>query len=133
MQQLARNLLDPSEGFLRNATHLIHDLDPLFTAAWTELLRSGGVMAVPIPASSPNCNPYAERFVRTIRSECLDHFVIFGERHLRHLLREFVAHSNTEQYHQGLGGLLITPRRSASNDNDYCGAGFDVRSASVPS
>ena len=55
--------------------------------------------------------------MKTIRSECLDHFVIFGERHLWHLLREFVAHYNTERYHQGLGGRLIAPRPSASNDN----------------
>jgi transposase InsO family protein len=117
VQQIARNLIDPVDGFLRNATHLIHDRDPLFTEAWSTLLESQGVKCVRIPASSPNCNPYAERFVRTIRSECLDHFVIVGERHLRHLLREFVAHYNTERYHQGLGGELINPSEPVSNDN----------------
>jgi hypothetical protein len=84
--QIARNLLDPADGFLRNASHLIHDRDPLFTQAWTGLLKSGGVNSVPIPSQSPNCNPYAERFMKTIRTECLDHLVIFGERHLRHLI-----------------------------------------------
>jgi hypothetical protein len=48
--QMDRNLLDPADGFLRNATHLIHDRDPVFTAAWTALLKSGGVKCVRIPA-----------------------------------------------------------------------------------
>jgi hypothetical protein len=116
MVQTARNLLDPDEGFLRNATHLIHDRDTLFTKAWAKLLGSGGVTCVPIPAQSPNCNPHAERFVKTARTECLDHFVIFGERHLRHLLQEFVAHYHTERYHQGIGGRIIRPTASATND-----------------
>jgi putative transposase len=117
MTQIARNLLDPVDGFLRHATHLIHDRDPLFTQAWTQTLESGGVHSVPIPASSPNCNPHAERFVRSVRSECLEHFVIFGERHLRYLLREFVEHYQTERYHQGLAGRLIRSPTAPSNDN----------------
>jgi hypothetical protein len=101
MMQAARNLLDPVDGFLRNATHIIHDRDPVFTKAWTTLLKSEGVACVRIPAASPNCNPHAERFVRTVREECPEHFVIFGERHLRHLLHEFCAHYHGERYHQG--------------------------------
>jgi putative transposase len=117
LMQVARNLLDAEDGFLRNATHLIHDRDPLYTKAWTALLKSEGVKCVPIPAQSPNCNPHAERFVKTVRSECLQHFVIFGERHLRHLLREFVCHYHGERFHQALDGQLIRPPVSASNDN----------------
>jgi len=86
------------------------------------LLEAGGVESVPIPASSPNCNPYAERFVRSVRAECLDHFVVFGMRHLRYLLREYVEHYNTERYHQGLAGRLVQTRAVASNDNGSCGA-----------
>jgi hypothetical protein len=121
MAQTARNLLDPDDGFLRKATHLIHDRDPLFTTAWTELLESCGVNCVPIPAQSPNCNPHTERFVKTVRTECLDHFVIFGERHLRHLLQEFAAHYHTERYHQGIGGRIVRPPASASNDTAVLG------------
>ncbi|MFC1642855.1 integrase core domain-containing protein [Myxococcota bacterium] len=119
MQQLARNLLDPFDGFLRNATHLIHDRDPLYTKAWTAMLKAEGVECVPIPAHSPNCNPHAERFVRSIRDECLNRFVILGERHLRYLLREYVVHYNSERYHQGLGGRLITQSVRPGNDNGY--------------
>jgi len=122
MMQVARNLLDPVDGFLRNATHLIHDRDPLFTEAWVALLKSSGVKSVRIPASSPNCSPHAERFVRTVRTECLNHFVIFGERHLRHLLREFCAHYLMERFHQGLGGQLIVQRPVPENDNSVTGA-----------
>jgi putative transposase len=119
-------LLDPVDGFLRRATHVIHDRDPLYTAAWKTLLASRGVKSVPIPAKSPNCNAVAERFIRTVREECLDHFVIVGERHLRHLLREFVVHYHGERYHQGLDGRIIRPVVGAANDN---GAGKIARRA----
>jgi hypothetical protein len=116
MMQIARTLLDPTVGFLRKTTHLIHDRDSLYTKAWTVLLESSGGKSVPIPARSPNCNPYAKRFVKTVWTECLNNFVVCGERHLRHLLNEFVAHYHTECYHQGIGGQLIRPRPSPSND-----------------
>jgi putative transposase len=122
MKQMARNLLDPTDGFLREATHLTHDRDPLYTQAWTALLQSGGVIGVRIPAQSPNCNPHAERFVKTVRTECLEHFVIFGERHLRHLIDQFMGHYLTERHHQGIGSQIITPRVSPSNDNATLGA-----------
>jgi putative transposase len=129
MKQIARNLLDPDSGFLRRATHLIHDRDPLYTKAWKTLLETAGVKSVPIPAMSPNCNPWAERFVRTAREECLSHFVVFGERHLRVLLREFLAHYLTERFHQGLDGQLIRPPPAPANTNaDADVAGIGCRS-----
>jgi putative transposase len=117
MKQVARNLLDPTDGFLRNASYLVHDRDPMFTEAWTALLETGGVKCVPIPAQSPNCNPHAERFVKSVRTECLNHFVIFGERHLRHLIKEFLGDYLTERPHQGIGSQIIGPRASPRNDN----------------
>jgi putative transposase len=115
--QVARNLVDPVDGFLRNATHLIHDRDPLFTKAWTALLKSSGIKCVPIPAHSPNCTPHAERFVKTIRTECLDQFVIFGERHLRYLVKHFIDYYLTERFHQGLDGQLVRPPPAPANTN----------------
>jgi putative transposase len=76
MQRMARNLTDTVDGFLRNATYLIHDRDPLFTEAFEAVLRERGVKSVRIPAQSPNCNPHAERFVETIKCECLNHPVV---------------------------------------------------------
>ena len=109
MKQVARNLTDPIDGFLRGAKYLIHERDPLFTDAFVAILQAGGVKSVKIPAQSPNCNPHAERFVNTINYECINHFIIFGERHLRHLIKEFIKHYLTERFHQGIGGELICP------------------------
>ena len=71
MAQVARNLTDASAGFHRDSVFLIHDRDPLFTTAFTRVLRSGGVKTARLPARSPNLNAYVERFVRSIKSECL--------------------------------------------------------------
>src|SRR5436309_6317022 len=61
------------------------------------------------PSRRPNANAYAERFVRSIREECLDRLILFGERRLIRVLDEFVAHYHRERNHQGLGNELITP------------------------
>jgi hypothetical protein len=117
MKQVARNLVDPVDGFLRRATHLIHDRDPLFCEDFTDVVESVGIESVKIPAGSPSCSPHAERFVRTVRDECLDHLVLFGERHLRLVIKEFVAHYLAERFHQGIGGRLIGPSAAIANDN----------------
>jgi putative transposase len=88
----------------------------LFTEAFVAILKAGGGKSVKIPAQSPNCNPHAERFVKTIKYECLNNFVIFGEQHLRFLIKEFVVHYLTERFHQGNGGQLIR-NVGATNDN----------------
>ena len=71
MLQIARNLLDPVDGFLRNATHLIHDRDPLFTDAWVALLKSSCVKSVRIPASSPNCKAFASHYTSFVRCDMI--------------------------------------------------------------
>jgi hypothetical protein len=121
MQQMARNLTDSVDGFLRNATYLIHDRDPLFTEAFEAILRERGVECVRIPAQSPNCNPHAERFVKTVREECLHHFATFGERHLRYVLKEFLAHYHRERFHQGLRGQLIEKQADSTNEKEARG------------
>jgi putative transposase len=121
MRQMARNLTDGVDGFLRQAKYLIHDRDPLFTEAFKAILGERGVECVKIPAQSPNCNSYAERFVKTIRHEALNHFVIFGERHLRYVVKEFMAHYHTERFHQGLGGQLIERPAGSASDIDAKG------------
>jgi hypothetical protein len=69
------------------------------------------------PAQSPDCNPSAERFVKTIRSGCLNHLVFFGERHLHHVVRGFMAHYHAERFHQGLAGQLIQRPLGPANQN----------------
>ena len=97
------------------ARRLIHDRDPLFTDAFRGLLRSSGVEPVKLPAKSPNLNPHAERFVKSIKYECLNNFVFLGERHLRHVVNEYMAHYLEERRHQALDGQLIRPS-GAAND-----------------
>ena len=109
LTQLARNLTDAYEGFLLGKTKLILDRDPLYTATFKATLAGGGVQVVTLPARSPSLNAYAERFVRSIKEECLDRLVILGEAHLRHAIREFLAHYHSERPHQGLDGELIDP------------------------
>jgi len=70
MEQMARNLTDVVDGFLRNARHLIHDRDPLYTRSFDEILKSAGVQPVRLPPRSPNLNAYAERFVRSVKITC---------------------------------------------------------------
>lgn len=109
MQQLGRNLTDPFDGFLKDARYLILDRDPLYTEAFRRLLTESGCKVVRLPARSPNLNAFAERFVLTVRSECLDKIVPLGERHLRETLRSFIEHYHRERHHQGLDGQLVAP------------------------
>ena len=107
MEQMARNLTDPGEGFLRTSRYLLHDRDPLYTDDFEEILRSSGVSPVRLPARSPNLNAYAERFVRSIKEECLSRVVPLGEGHLRQLVHEYVEHYHWERNHQGLQNQLL--------------------------
>ena len=107
MLQMARNLLDGEDGFLRGKGYLIMDRDPLYTAAFREMLRPAGVKVVRLPSRSPNLNAYAERFVLSIKSECLERMVLLGEWHLRKAIAEYMKHYHAERNHQGLDNTLI--------------------------
>ena len=107
--QIARNLTDANEGFLMGSRYLIHDRDPLFTQSFTTILESSGVQCVKLPPRSPNLNAYAERFVRSIKSECLAQIIPIGEQHLRRAVREYTEHYHVERNHQGLGNDIIAP------------------------
>jgi transposase InsO family protein len=117
MEQVARNLTDAFDGFLLGKRYLICDRDPLFTKRLRGILSAAGVATVRLPPRSPNLNPYAERFVLSIKSECLDHLVLFSERQLRRACREYAAHYHRERNHQGLGNRLIEASTLAANDN----------------
>jgi len=109
MNQIARNLTDVGEGFLTGKRFLIHDRDPLLTAAFRDTLAAAGVQAVRLPPRSPNLNADAERFVGTIKDSCLDRIILVGEASLRRAVREFADHYHQERNHQGLGNRLIVP------------------------
>ena len=98
--QQARNLvLDLGEHASR-FRFLIRDRAGQFTAAFDAVLASGGIEVVKIPPRSPTANAYAERWVRTARSECTDRMLITGPRHLRAILDEYVTHYNVHRPHR---------------------------------
>jgi putative transposase len=98
--QQARNL--SFTGLLERMRFLIHDRDSKFTASFDEVFRSEGVNVIQTPVRAPRANAYAERFVRTVRTECLDWLLIVGRRHLEHVLRIYIQHYNRERPHRGL-------------------------------
>ena len=113
MTQVARNLTDAEDGFLRGAEYLILDRDPLYTATFRDMLRDSGVKPLRLPARSPNLNAFAERFVGSVKSECVDRIVPLGATHLRTAIREFVDHYHKERPHQGLDNDLIAPKTTS--------------------
>ena len=98
---------------------LICDRDRKWSRDVRQLLGDAGVHVVQTPFQAPNANAYAERFVRSIKHECLDRMVPLGERHFRRALKEFVDHYHRERNHQGLENRLIdgsAPRRREGRD-----------------
>ena len=104
--QQARNLA--IEGHLEHARFLLHDRDAKFSGPFDEVFGTEEVRVIRTPIRAPRANAFAERFVRTVRSECLDHILIYRRRHLERVLRAYVDHYMEERPHRGLD--LATPR-----------------------
>jgi len=100
--QQARNLLMDFGERASRFKFLIRDRDSKFTAAFDGVFAGNGMRVIKTPVRSPRANSYAERFVGTLRRECLDHVLILGEGHLRNVLAEFARHYNGHRPHQGL-------------------------------
>jgi putative transposase len=100
--QQARNLLMDFGERAGRFKFLIRDRDSKFTAAFDDIFSGNGTRVIRIPVRSPRANSFAERFVGTLRRECLDHVLILGERHLRKILAEYARHYNKHRPHQGL-------------------------------
>ena len=109
MKQISRNLTDAEDGFLKDRRYLLLDRDGKFTAEFHALLKGAGVEPVKLPPRSPNLNAHLEWFMRSIKVECLDRLIFFGENSLRNATREFLAHYHAERNHQGLENKLIDP------------------------
>jgi hypothetical protein len=109
MKAAARQLVDAVDGFALGKTHLIIDRDTKYCEAFREILGTGGVKTVRCPPRVPQCNAYAERFVRSIKSECLSRLILLSETHLRRTIALFVEHYRRRRNHQGIGNRLIEP------------------------
>jgi putative transposase len=104
--QQARNL--GFTGVFEQTRFLIHDRDSKFCAGFDEVFGSEGIRVIHTPVRAPQANACAERFVRTVRAECLDWLLIAGRSHLEHVLRAYTAHYNAERPHRALA--LVPPQ-----------------------
>jgi putative transposase len=102
MVQQARNLMMDLGERARQFRFLIRDRDSKFTAAFDEVFVGNGPRVIKTPVQSPRANAFAERFVGTLRRECLDHVLVLGQRHLRQILAGYARHSNGHRPDQGL-------------------------------
>jgi hypothetical protein len=109
MQQVARNATMEGTGYLNGCRYLLHDRDKKFCREFRETLATGGVKSTPIPARSPNLNAHAERWVRSIKEECLSKLILFGENSLRRVVSESLEYYHQERNHQGKDNRLLFP------------------------
>jgi transposase InsO family protein len=119
MMQIARNITMEEWGFLSPGQYLIHDRDGKYCPAFQQIIDTAGVTRVPLPPRSPNLNAYAERWVRSVKEECLSRLILFGEASLRYALAQYVTHFHHEQNHQGKGNVLLFP--TVNQDGEHAG------------
>ena len=125
--QVARNFAADLEEAGRCFRFLIRDRDTKFTDTFDAVFASIGIETIRTPVRSPRANAYAERFVRTVRHECLDHLLVVSRRHLRSVLDQYVRHYNQARPHRGLQLALpiphpvIAPDRGAIIRRDVLG------------
>jgi putative transposase len=117
MVQMARHVTMEEWGFLTPGQYLIHDRDGKYCPAFQHIIDDAGVKSAVLPARSPNLNAYAERWVRSVKEECLSRLILFGEVALRRALNEYVEHYHRERNHQGKGNVLLIP---SSSQNHRC-------------
>jgi transposase InsO family protein len=121
MEQMARNVTMEDSGFLIEQRYLLHDRDSKYCSSFREVIKAGGVDPLALPPRSPNLNAYAERWVRSVKEECLAKLILLGEGSLRRALRHYEAHYHKERNHQGKDNRLLFPSPTpAKRDKVRC-------------
>ena len=118
MKHMARSLTMEEWGIIQPGAYLIHDGDTKFCAAFKQILDDAGVKRVPLPPRSPWLNAFAERWIQSVKTEVLSRMLLFGERSLRHVLSEYIAHHHAERPHQGKGNVILFPSVQAEPNSD---------------
>ena len=124
MLQMGRNMTDIEAGMLIGKQKLIIDRDTKYDKDFRQLLEQSGTAIIRLPPRSPNLNAYSERFVGSIKSECLNRLIFIGEASLLRAVREYTAHYHHERNHQGMGNRRLD---CASNDDEYLDGGVTNR------
>jgi transposase InsO family protein len=109
--KMARNAVDDIGGASLPVRFVLHDRDTKFCSSFRDTLRSTAIQPLSLPARSPNLNAFAERWVRSIKSECLSKLILLGEGFLRRAVTQFMAHYHFERPHQGKGNQLLFSSR----------------------
>jgi hypothetical protein len=107
MTQMGRNATDEACGSLRQQRYVLHDRDSTFGAESRATLAAGDVECLRLPPRSPNLNAFAERWVRSVKEECVSKLILFGEASLKRALTEFQEHYHAERNHQGKGNKRL--------------------------
>ena len=118
MLQIAKILTDYEDGFLNGKRFLIHDRDPLYTTeGFHEILKISGITAIKLPPRSPDLNPYAERFVKSVKQECLSHLILSSVKQLEYALNQYRDYYHHERIHQSLG-RIIEPKHKIDDKSE---------------
>jgi transposase InsO family protein len=107
MLQIACNVTDPLMGAMSGKRYLIIDRDAEYSAQFRRRIRDSAIEVIRLPPMSPNLNAYAERFVRSIKDECLSRMIFIGQGSLRRAVAEYTDHYHRERNHQGIGNRVI--------------------------
>ena len=113
MDRLQAHLRDKSsgagDGRLKRMKYLIHDNDPLSKGRFDQYVEGAGCKIKRLPPHSPELNGFMESFIKTIKTECLNHFILTSVEQLRYVVNEYLEYYNHERPHSGLGGAMIKP------------------------
>jgi putative transposase len=118
--QVARNFTSDLEDAGRRFRFLIRDRDTKFTASFDEVFKAIGISATRTPVRSPKANAFAERWVRTVREDCLDHLLIYSRRHLESVLGTYVRHYNEFRPHRGRQLATPLPGHDQPRTGEIC-------------
>ncbi len=116
MKQIARNLTMADWGFLSGCKYLSHDRDSKFCKSFRSMIKSGGVEPLKLPPQSPNLNSYSERWILSVKTECISGLIFFGEQSLLRALKEYIIHYHQERNHQGKDNRLLFPAENFAPD-----------------
>ena len=115
MKRMAINLTDCVDGFLLGKRHVLMDRDAKFCAAFRSILEAEDIKSVHLPPQSPNLNAHLERFFGSLKSECLDRMIFFGEESLSRAVETYMAHYHKERNHHGLDNQVIEPGKGVGH------------------